>query len=67
MIIIIMKGENFVAHLDGIDGTPVCHGKPVAHHCSIPITEPCILQYKNMITSFVSYVNEFALYFGASF
>jgi hypothetical protein len=29
MIIIIMRGENFVAHLDGLGGTPV------AHHCSI--------------------------------
>jgi hypothetical protein len=27
MIIIIMRGENFVAHLDGLGGTPV------AHHC----------------------------------
>jgi hypothetical protein len=29
MIIIIMRGEKFVAHLDGLGGTPV------AHHCSI--------------------------------
>jgi hypothetical protein len=29
MIIIIMSGENFVAHLDGLGGTPV------AHHCII--------------------------------
>jgi hypothetical protein len=28
MIIIIMRGEYFVAHLDGLGGTPV------AHHCS---------------------------------
>jgi hypothetical protein len=28
MIIIIMRCENFVAHLDGLGGTPV------AHHCS---------------------------------
>jgi hypothetical protein len=35
MIIIIMRGVNFVAHLDGLGGTPVCHGTPVAHHwCS---------------------------------
>jgi hypothetical protein len=27
MIIIIVRGENFVAHLDGLGGTPV------AHHC----------------------------------
>jgi hypothetical protein len=33
MIIIIMRGENFVAHLDGLGGTPVCRGTPVAHHC----------------------------------
>jgi hypothetical protein len=25
MIIIIMRGENFVAHLDGLGGTPVAH------------------------------------------
>jgi hypothetical protein len=31
MIIIIMRGENFVAHLGG---KPVCRGTPVAHHCS---------------------------------
>jgi hypothetical protein len=28
MIIIIMKGENFVAHLDGLGSIPV------AHHCT---------------------------------
>jgi hypothetical protein len=28
-----MRGENFVAHLDGLGGTPVCRGTPVAHHC----------------------------------
>jgi hypothetical protein len=33
MIIIIMRGENFVAHLDDLGGTPVCRGTPVAHHC----------------------------------
>jgi hypothetical protein len=32
MIVIIMIGENFVAHLDGLGGTPVCRGTPVAHH-----------------------------------
>jgi hypothetical protein len=32
-IIIIMRGDNFVAHLDGLGGTAVCHGTPVAHHC----------------------------------
>jgi hypothetical protein len=30
---IIMRGENFVAHLDGLGVTPVCRGIPVAHHC----------------------------------
>jgi hypothetical protein len=34
MIIIIMRGENFVAHLDGLGGTLVCRRTPVAHHCS---------------------------------
>jgi hypothetical protein len=34
MIIIIMRGENFMAHLDGLGGTPVCRRTPVAHHCS---------------------------------
>jgi hypothetical protein len=33
MIAIIMRGENFVVHLDGLGGTPVCRGTPVAHHC----------------------------------
>jgi hypothetical protein len=32
MIIIIMRGEHFVAHLDGLGGTPVCRGTPVEHH-----------------------------------
>jgi uncharacterized membrane protein YhdT len=32
IIIIIMRGENFVAHLDGLGGTPMCRGTPVAHH-----------------------------------
>jgi hypothetical protein len=32
MIIIILRGENFVAHLDGLGGTPMCRGAPVAHH-----------------------------------
>jgi hypothetical protein len=34
MIIIIMRGENFVTHLEGLGGTLVCRGTPVAHHCS---------------------------------
>jgi hypothetical protein len=25
MIIIIMRGKNFVAHLDGLGGTPIAH------------------------------------------
>jgi hypothetical protein len=32
MIVIIMRGENFVVHLDGLGGTPVCRGTQVAHH-----------------------------------
>jgi hypothetical protein len=32
IMIIIMRSENFVAHLDGMGGTPVCRGTPVAHH-----------------------------------
>jgi hypothetical protein len=32
IMIRIMRGENFVAHLDGLGGTPVCRGTPVAHH-----------------------------------
>jgi hypothetical protein len=35
VIIITMRGENVVAHLDGLGGTPVCRGTLVAHHCSI--------------------------------
>jgi hypothetical protein len=27
-----MRGENFVAHLDGLGGTPVRRGTPVAYH-----------------------------------
>jgi hypothetical protein len=34
IITIIMRGEDFVAHLDALGGTPVCRGTPVAHHCS---------------------------------
>jgi hypothetical protein len=34
MITVVMRGENFVAHLDGLGGTPVCRGTPVAYHCS---------------------------------
>jgi hypothetical protein len=33
LIMIIMRGENFVAHLDGLGGTLVCRVTPVAHHC----------------------------------
>jgi hypothetical protein len=34
MVIIIMRGENFVAHVDGLGDTPACRGTPVAHHRS---------------------------------
>jgi hypothetical protein len=27
-----MTGENFVPHLEGLGGTPVCRGSAVAHH-----------------------------------
>jgi hypothetical protein len=27
-----MTGENFVAHLDGLGGKPVCRGTQVVHH-----------------------------------
>jgi hypothetical protein len=33
IMILIMRGENFVAHLYGLGSTPVCRGTPVAHHC----------------------------------
>jgi hypothetical protein len=39
MIIIIMTGEKFVAHREGLGGTPVCRGTPVAHHCSRELFE----------------------------
>jgi hypothetical protein len=32
MIIIKMRGEHFVAHLDGLGRTPVCRGTQVAYH-----------------------------------
>jgi hypothetical protein len=34
LIIIMMRGENFVAHLDGLGGTPVCCGTAVAQTIS---------------------------------
>jgi hypothetical protein len=34
LLIIIMRGENFVSHLYGLGGTEVCRGTPVAHHCA---------------------------------
>jgi hypothetical protein len=37
MIIIIMRGEHFVAHLDGLGGRPVCRWTPVAHHCDMTL------------------------------
>jgi hypothetical protein len=42
MIIIIMRGENFVAHLDGLSCTLVYRGTPVAHHWSIQFKKPPI-------------------------
>jgi hypothetical protein len=41
MIIIIMRGENFVAHLDGLGDTPV------AHHCTRRMTRfsSCFMQH----------------------
>jgi hypothetical protein len=36
MIMIIMRGENFVAHLDGLGGKPMCRRTPVAHHWATP-------------------------------
>jgi hypothetical protein len=42
LIIIIMRGENFVAHLDSLSGTPVCRGTLVAHHWNIgTVTAGC--------------------------
>jgi hypothetical protein len=38
IIIIIMRGENIVAHLDGLGSTPVYRGTPVAHHWNIQYT-----------------------------
>jgi hypothetical protein len=32
LFINIMRGENFVAHLDGLSGTPVAHHCPIAMH-----------------------------------
>jgi hypothetical protein len=46
MIIIIMRGENFVAHLDGLGGTPVCRGTPVAYHCFMEMTKYITSQQK---------------------
>jgi hypothetical protein len=46
-IIIIMRGENFVAHLYGLGGTPVCSKTPVAHHWLRNITlSQLIITYK---------------------
>jgi hypothetical protein len=39
MIIIIMRDKNFVSHLDGLGGTPVCRGTPDAHHGSLKHTQ----------------------------
>jgi hypothetical protein len=43
MIIIIMRGKNFLAHLDGLGGTPVCRGTPVAHHCLNGTKQHCAI------------------------
>jgi hypothetical protein len=45
MIIIIMRGENFVAHLDGLGGTPVAH-----HFSSLSSTTQPIDQHYNPIS-----------------
>jgi hypothetical protein len=42
VIIIIMRGENFVAHLDGLGGTPV------AHHCARLNKRPCIVSISDI-------------------
>jgi hypothetical protein len=42
MIIIIMRGENFMAHLDDLGGTPVCRGTLIARHCTTIMK--CILE-----------------------
>jgi hypothetical protein len=46
MIINIMRGDNFVAHLDGLGGTPVCRGTPVAHDWNTVIP-----RFKSLICS----------------
>jgi hypothetical protein len=51
MIIIIMRGENFVAYLDSLGGTPVCRGTPVAHHCSMEMWHCLKLITKKKITN----------------
>jgi hypothetical protein len=48
MIIIIMSGEIFVEHLDGLGGTPVCRGTPVAHHWSMRLLSSCDVMLLNM-------------------
>jgi hypothetical protein len=55
MIIIIMRGENFGAHLDGLGGTPVCRGTLVAHHCSTE-TEDSFLCSQEPATSLCLYM-----------
>jgi hypothetical protein len=46
MIIIIMRGENFVAHLDDLGGTPVCRGTPAAHHWSTALPHQTVQSKK---------------------
>jgi hypothetical protein len=40
-----------VAHVDGLGGTPVCRGTPVAHHCFRGIQLKC---YKTVVKDNVS-------------
>jgi hypothetical protein len=47
-----MRGENFVAHLDGLRGTPVCRGTPVGHHCITQLyTKTVEAALKNELTA----------------
>jgi hypothetical protein len=45
IMIIIVRREHFVAYLDGLGGTPVCRGTPVAiTPYSITYTNSCHLE-----------------------
>jgi hypothetical protein len=52
MIIIIMRGEKFVAHLDGLGGTPV------AHHCT-KAYQLCNLLFSLFLYSFLTSLSFF--------